>query len=262
MMWEFQMLTIAEALAHGLRLHNAGRIAEAAKFYRQVLESAPNHPDALHLLGVVHGQSGRHDQAIALLERAIQIQPSSAAFHADLGMALVGLGRHDQAVASYRLALKLDPLSAAAHHNLGVALMELGSLDDAAECYRRAIAIKPDYADAFHNLAVVTGGNLAPEELAAANHLLTRPLPLQEQAFLQFGLAHVLDAHEEYERAAEHAENANRNQRRSLEQRGIVYNPAAYEAHVDQMMTVFTNEFLDAIICVSVVCTCSSRKPA
>ena len=47
----------ADLLAVGLKLHQAGRLAEAEAWYRRVLAAQPNHADALHLLGVVAHQA-------------------------------------------------------------------------------------------------------------------------------------------------------------------------------------------------------------
>ena len=49
--------------ADGVRHHQAGRLAEAERVYRAVLEIDPKNADALHLLGVIGGQTGRHDLA-------------------------------------------------------------------------------------------------------------------------------------------------------------------------------------------------------
>ena len=51
--------------------HQAGRLAEAERGYRQVLGLAPEQPDALHLLGVIAYQVGQHPAAIELIRKAI-----------------------------------------------------------------------------------------------------------------------------------------------------------------------------------------------
>jgi len=56
-------MTLADALNLALQHHRAGRLTEAENIYRQVLAHLPDHPDALHLLGVVCQQHGRGDEA-------------------------------------------------------------------------------------------------------------------------------------------------------------------------------------------------------
>ena len=52
---------------------------------------------------------GRHDEAIAELHKAIELDPKYAAAHANLGVVLNGLGRHDEAIAELHKAIELDP---------------------------------------------------------------------------------------------------------------------------------------------------------
>ena len=59
------------AIAH----HQAGRLKEADAAYRQVLAAMPKHFDAMHLLGVVALQTGRLDEAHALISDGDRDQP-------------------------------------------------------------------------------------------------------------------------------------------------------------------------------------------
>ena len=51
--------TIQRAMQVAIEHHQAGRLAEAEGIYRQVLARFPDHTDALHLLGVLAGQTGQ-----------------------------------------------------------------------------------------------------------------------------------------------------------------------------------------------------------
>ena len=57
---------IAERFAVALSHHQAGRLAEAESLYRQICAIEPDHVDSLHYRGVLAGQIGRNDSAIAL----------------------------------------------------------------------------------------------------------------------------------------------------------------------------------------------------
>ncbi len=70
------------------------------RLYRQILTIDPRHADALHLLGVVAYQTGRHVAAVDLMSQAIAIQPHFAAFHSNLGNALSELARFAEAIGS------------------------------------------------------------------------------------------------------------------------------------------------------------------
>jgi Flp pilus assembly protein TadD len=59
----------------------------------------------------------------------------------------------EEAIAEFRAALQLNPTSAPAHNNLGIALGSLGRMDEAIEQFQQALGIEPGFADAQRNLA-------------------------------------------------------------------------------------------------------------
>jgi predicted Zn-dependent protease len=80
-------------------LHRAGRLGEAEQFYRQILTTAPNHSDSLHMLGVLALQTARHAEALYYLEQAIARQPTVAIYHVNRANALRASGDLAAAVA-------------------------------------------------------------------------------------------------------------------------------------------------------------------
>ncbi|MEE8202501.1 MAG: tetratricopeptide repeat protein [Alphaproteobacteria bacterium] len=69
--------SIAEKLVSAVRLHQAGALAEAEALYREVLAAEPRQADVLNQLGVVVHQTGRDDDALDLIDRAIAIDGSN-----------------------------------------------------------------------------------------------------------------------------------------------------------------------------------------
>ena len=177
--------TVAQTLQTGLEQHQAGRLQEAERLYKQILQVEPGNADVLHLLGVVAAQVGkneiavelidkalsikpgiaeawsnrgnalqelkRYEEAVASYDRALLIKPGIAEAWSNRGNAFKGLKRYDEALASYDQALSVKPDHAEALYNRGTALQELKQLDAAVASYDRAIAIKPDYAEAIYN---------------------------------------------------------------------------------------------------------------
>ena len=141
-----QALAIKQSLQLAVQHHNSGELAKAEGIYQQILQTDPNQPDALHLLGVIYSQVGKHDVSVEFITKALAIEPNLAEAHSNLGLALRELGKLDEAVASYHKVLGLKPDFAEAHSNLGLALMDLGKLDEAVASYHKALAINPDYA--------------------------------------------------------------------------------------------------------------------
>ncbi len=105
-----QTLTIQQAIDLAVQHHNAGRLPEAENIYQQILQSEPNHPTALHLLGAIAHQVGKNDTAVDLIARALALNPDLAEAHYNLGNALWGLGKPDDAVTSYRKRSASSPI--------------------------------------------------------------------------------------------------------------------------------------------------------
>jgi tetratricopeptide (TPR) repeat protein len=111
------MTSAALLFADGVKLHQAGRLADAEQIYHRILATLPDHFDCLHLLGLIFLQRGHHAQAVEQIDTALKRQPDNI------------------------FAL----------NNRGIALKELKRLDEALASYDRALAVRPDYAEALSN---------------------------------------------------------------------------------------------------------------
>jgi len=139
-------------LQAALQHHQAGRLAQAEQIYRQVLAKDPKNADALHFLGVIAAQGGRHDVAVDLIGRAAGLKPLDPDVFYNLGKALRAVGRLEESIAAYRRAVVLDPGSSEVRNNLGIALEADGQLDEAVNVFRQAAALQPSTPEAHNNL--------------------------------------------------------------------------------------------------------------
>ncbi len=144
------MPAIEQALQH----HRAGRLQQAEALYRQILATAPNHADALHMMGVLSAQTGKHEAAAGLIERAVQVKPNVPDYHNNLGETLRALGKFERAISAYQQALALRPTYVAARFNLGLTLQAQGRLTEAIAAYRQALALEPNAAEIYNNLGI------------------------------------------------------------------------------------------------------------
>jgi predicted O-linked N-acetylglucosamine transferase (SPINDLY family) len=149
-------MNIADSFDAAFREHQAGNLTAALELYQHVLEREPRHADALHLMGVLAFQTGRHDVAETLISRAIDVKPA-ADYCGNLGLVLAAAGRPAEAVAAYRRALALRVDFPEAHNNLGNALRQSGDAAGAAAAYSKAITLRPGFSEAFNNLGLVLG---------------------------------------------------------------------------------------------------------
>lgn len=161
------------ALQSGIASHQAGRLKEAERFYREVLARQPHHPDALHLLGVAHLQSGQAEPGVQLIRQAIAQNGRNPEYFSNLGAALHRLQRLEEASEAYRGAIALNPDYATAFNNLGNVLQALNRPDEALASYDQAIRAQPLYAEAHDNRGkVLQRFGRAEEALASFDQTL------------------------------------------------------------------------------------------
>jgi tetratricopeptide (TPR) repeat protein len=144
---------VADRLQTGLAHHQAGRFAEAEACYQRVLAVQPEHPDALHLIGTIAYQAGRHDVAIAMIGQAIRRNGRNPLYFSNLGLALASQARLDEALTRFEQALVLKPDYAEAHNNRGNVLKALNRNVEALASYDRALAALPGFVQAHYNRA-------------------------------------------------------------------------------------------------------------
>ena len=152
-----QPLSIEQAMALATQHQSQGRLAEAERLLRQILQAQPHHAFALHLLGVIAHQAGKPDLAINLIREAVKHNGDVALFHSNLGEMCRQAGRLDDALRHGERAVALDPRMVAAHGNLGIACFDRKDYDRAEACQRRALSLDPQFAPALNNMIPITG---------------------------------------------------------------------------------------------------------
>jgi tetratricopeptide (TPR) repeat protein len=215
----------------GLALHQAGRTDEAKALYRRVLQAAPDHFDALHLLGVITVQAGEAPAGVALIERAVSLNPHMAAAQGNLGWALAEAGRLDDAVAAYDRALELDPGYVAGHYNRANTLRDRGALAEALAGYDRTLGLQPSFVEAWVNRGAVLERLRRADEAAAsfARAATLRP----DMAEAHANLAKVLNDLKRSDEALVSAERA------------IALDPASAAAHNHRALALYDLRRLD-----------------
>ena len=136
-----------------IRDYQAGRIEAAETAALAIAPSDPDHPDALHLRGVIACDRGQAREALALIDRALGLRPDSGVFLNARARALIGLNRPDEAEAAYRHACSVLPQAMQIANNLGCLLRDRGDMQGALAWFARAQHLAPDSPDVACNLA-------------------------------------------------------------------------------------------------------------
>jgi len=144
--------TTGMSIDDAIRHHEAGRLREAQRLYRSLLDAEPYHPDALHLLGVLLTQLGEYDDAVDHIQAALKLNRDSVLFESSLAQAYFRAGKLSEAIATLERVVARQPDSFQAFSDLGAALQESGELERAIVAYRRSITLNPGLAVVHFNL--------------------------------------------------------------------------------------------------------------
>lgn len=182
--------------------HRAGRLAQAEALYRKLDGKA----EALHLLGLLYQQSGRHAEAIDALGRAIDKEPARPSYYFALDPSCRALNLLPELQASYERLLKLLPDNIDAHLQLGHALRDGGQLPNALSSYLAVLALQPEHAEAYSNLGdtLKLMGNLDEAQVCYVKALELRP----GFAEVHNNLGSLYQQQEQWALSAEHFEAA------------------------------------------------------
>jgi Flp pilus assembly protein TadD len=202
---------LGEAFNEAVALHRQGRLRDAEKIYTRVLKAAPDHFDALNLLGTVKWRLGRIGEAHRLFTAALKIRTDVPQVWSNLGQVLqilkrpkealechdrayalapdnvdilnsrantlLSLGRPQEALDQFREVVARAPNHGEAHLNSGIAHAALGSMEDAIAEYDRALSLAPGHPVAHYNrgIALYDLGRYADAVDAHDNALATAP---------------------------------------------------------------------------------------
>ena len=133
----------------GLDHRRAGRHGDARLCCEQALSTDPGHADALHLMGLLSFDAGQHDQAVDWIACAIRQAPRPE-FLSSLGITLQAQGRHEEALNVFDKAVQLKPEDAGLWKQLGGALVELQRPADALLSLQHASKLDPQDWDAAY----------------------------------------------------------------------------------------------------------------
>ena len=171
----------------------ADRCAETVSFRRRAVELSRSDPTLKRDLAGSLGECGQFDEAIALYDELIRVQPSDGLYDS-MGRALRRSGRVEQAAAAFREALRLNPGNTDARVGLALALASLRNYPEALTRYDEALAASPNHYEALQGKAHVL---LWTNQYPAARSLFERLRGMKpEDAQNQRALEQIASAEE------------------------------------------------------------------
>ena len=137
----------------GMELVSTGRTEEAVEPLRRAVDLEPKALTNHLWLAVALSRSGRHDGAIEHLRAAIGRNPNEPGLHSTLGNFLEYAGRYAEALPHYRQAVALAPNDTVDQNRLRALLVRLGRGDEARVAWRRSLEADPPGHDAWYGYA-------------------------------------------------------------------------------------------------------------
>jgi predicted O-linked N-acetylglucosamine transferase (SPINDLY family) len=195
-------------LQNALRLRRAGKFAEAAQLYSELLRGDPRHFEALHALGILHYQSGQLEEAERLIGEAVVANPTAADALYNRASLLLKLNRLEEAVQCFDRAITLKPDYIEALGNRGSAFLRLGRAGEALADAEKVTMMRPELAQAWANRAgALLALNRAEDALSSYDRALAlKPDHAQvwkDRAASLLALDRQLDALASLDRAVE-----------------------------------------------------------
>jgi type IV pilus biogenesis/stability protein PilW len=140
-------------------LRSGGDLEEAYRELQAADAMKPNFAETLAAMGYYYREKGDNDRAIALFEKALEIDPENWGAHNFYGVTLFRMGRYDEAMKQFQAAIRVSPLNAQSLTNAGALEFSRGNTDAAQKYFEEAIDSTPRYARAHFNLALILTGD-------------------------------------------------------------------------------------------------------
>jgi tetratricopeptide (TPR) repeat protein len=160
--------SLAAVFTRASELHKEGKLVQAERGYRQILDTDPKHAQALYCLGQLMAVQGKHGSAKRIFATLTELRPQSEKAWMWLAQSLEARRRLPEAAKAYQAVIGINPQSASAHNKLGNLLFRQQRFEEAAAAFERAVELNPDNGDADLSRAntLFMLGRLPPDQIA------------------------------------------------------------------------------------------------
>jgi len=123
----------------------SGDLQGAETTLREILKQSPKNPIALNNLGYFLAERGEKlEEALKLIEQAVESNPTNPSYLDSLGWAYFKLGKLVEAEKYLKNALQFDNTSSTIHEHLGDVYHKQGKFDFAKSAWRKALELSSD----------------------------------------------------------------------------------------------------------------------
>ncbi len=187
-------------------LYNRGNTDEAIEECLLALEINPSYAAAHIDLGAAYNKKGLMDRSVDHFIMALQLKPSSWEAHYGLGLTFLKMGRLDEAIEHLNTSLRLNPAQDAnAYYGLGQAYKAKGLIDEAIVQYEMVVKLAPTAA-AHNNLGTLYDSKNMFDKAIEQYEAALKKQPDFVKAYHNLGIAYAKMGL--FDRAVENLEHA------------------------------------------------------
>ena len=169
-----KQLTLNDAYNQAVAHFNNDNLEKAKQFCDAITSAAPDHVDAINILGVIAQRNNRHDLAVAQFKKAVNCARRQWVHYHNLGISLSNLELYADAINAFRHALAIVPDKSNILLDLASIFEKTGNFQEAIASLQQAIALQPKLAAAHNNLAIIlTNQGRLQEAVASFQQVLT-----------------------------------------------------------------------------------------
>ena len=177
---------------------------EAERCFRRSLELKPDYVPALLWYSFLLTILGRHDESLATVRHAAEVDPLAMIVHQSVSRSLHYAGRHEEAVSHCRRLLEMDPSFVTGYETITRPLCSLGRLAEAEAYAREGVARSGRWSLLLSTLGSVLGmaGKRAESQAILAEldaQARDRYVPRFHFAYVRYGMRDVDAALDELE---------------------------------------------------------------
>ncbi len=221
----------------GMVVQRLGKHVKAIECFRRVLAMCPEDSDLRIGLGISLFEQGEADEALTHFRQACRLEADSTSAWFNLGEALGRQAHTNEAVAALRRALELDPAHISARLSLARAQANLGQVDAAVAEFREVLRREPANAEGWFGLSNLNVVRFDTADVASLQRSLAREdLSHRDRELLGFSFAKALEGQGEYAQAFEAFRTANASRRRRVK-----WDAAGEHRRVDAIRRVFAD---------------------
>jgi tetratricopeptide (TPR) repeat protein len=155
--------SLKELFEQAIKYSDQKMYAEAIPLYEQALPMAKtnNIPIVLGRLAEAYYKTKNYPKAIETYQKAMEANPTEAAYHNNLGNVYADMGKTEEAAAEFKKAAEMDPGRASSYYfNYGAVMYNQGKMDEAVGAFQKAVQVDPNYAEGQFMLGQALMGKL------------------------------------------------------------------------------------------------------